>query len=117
MSNKCCRCEMEIKEGSELGGTFDGVVCTKHRSCQTCWFARKYSYGIRAREPSGSRDVPLVYDPRKGQKPRCFGCLKEMPPHKAYHKRERERNKKMEMELEGVDMSRSGKSYDDAIVL
>ena len=117
MSKKCCRCVQDIPKGQELGGTFGGVVCKKHRSCPTCWFSTDYLYGNRRYEPRAYRRIPLVNNPRKGRKPRCFGCLKKLPPHKAYTQRQKKRSKKMKLALKGVDMTKSGKSWGDAIVL
>jgi hypothetical protein len=82
----CCRCG--VGEG-ELGGTYGGVVCKRHRVCQSCWWApgkqssctenKTYLRGLRVHELECTRHIPLVDRPRKGRNPECFGCLYEMP--------------------------------------
>ena len=112
-SSMCCRCRGEIPQGDEMGGTFGGVVCIKHRSCFRCWFRMGAKDGYREYEDIKTQEIPLVDNPRKGKKPVCFGCLYKLKPHKSFV----ERQDKIKKSLEGVDLTASGKSADDAIEL
>ena len=83
--NRCCRCR-RIITGYKFGGTYGGVVCKMHRSCDACWFGEYEQGGIlnvRDQEPTSSRLIPLVHKPRKGKTPECFGCLYRCPYHEA----------------------------------
>ena len=92
--NRCCRCRLRIVEGKELGGTYNGVVCKNHRSCESCWFTCEYRYGKRFLEPKKTKNKPHVKSPRKlsftrnGEKAiQCFGCYYRVPFHKLVQSR------------------------------
>jgi len=72
---KCCRCLIDIPDGTSLGGTYGGVVCIYHRSCQNCWWETNTIFGKRKKESEKTKYIPLVNSPRKGEKIECFGCL------------------------------------------
>jgi hypothetical protein len=78
----CCRCELGIKENEKvLGGSYDGVVCLKHRSCMSCWFDAAPQRGARKHESGKTKTIGLVDKPFKGTKPLCPGCKKGLPPY------------------------------------
>ena len=78
----CCRCELKIKDDENvLGGSYDGVVCLKHRSCMSCWFDSTHLRGARKYESGKTKGVGLVDKPFKGTKPLCPGCKKSLPPY------------------------------------
>lgn len=78
----CCRCELRIKENEKvLGGSYDGVVCLKHRSCMSCWFDAAPQRGARKDESGSTKKIGLVDKPFKGTKPLCPGCKKGLPPY------------------------------------
>lgn len=79
-NNRCARCFRVIDTGEALGGGYDGVICTMHRSCSDCWFEAKSDYGKRKDEPATSKDIALVDKPRK-EAPICFGCFYRVPYH------------------------------------
>ena len=77
----CCRCELRIHENEKvLGGSYDGVVCLKHRSCMSCWFDKAPLRGARKHEAGKTKHIGLVDKPFKGTKPLCPGCKKQLPP-------------------------------------
>lgn len=77
----CCRCELRIKENEKvLGGSYDGVVCLRHRSCMSCWFDSTPLRGARKHESGKTKNIGLVDKPFKGTKPLCPGCKKGLPP-------------------------------------
>ena len=78
----CARCRLPILEGKELGGTYDGVICKNHRSCEKCWFGKDYHYGRRASEVFHSRSKPLTEKPLFD----CFGCHFGAPYHEKARK-------------------------------
>jgi hypothetical protein len=77
----CCRCELRIKTNEKaLGGSYDGVVCLKHRSCVACWFDENFIRGARKYESNKTKNIGLVDKPFKRTKPLCPGCKKGLPP-------------------------------------
>lgn len=72
---KCCRCLNDIIKDDSLGGTYGGVVCKHHRSCQNCWWDPHIISGQRKNEPEKTKYIPLVNSPRKGEHIECYGCF------------------------------------------
>ena len=78
----CSRCLLILDEKDALGGSYGGVVCIKHRICSSCWWENdiiSIEKGKRKNEPISTRNIPLVKDPRKFMKIKCFGCLYNTP--------------------------------------
>lgn len=76
----CARCQRKFVEGDDiLGGLYDGVICSNHRSCISCWFEKK-AKGKRAFESKKTRNIPLVDNPFSKRRPVCPGCFNHLPP-------------------------------------
>ena len=82
--SRCCRCWRTIPSGKEIGGSYGGVVCTNHRSCNQCWFrSKQWGYGRRKREPAKTKKIALVNKPRQHSNLECYGCYYEVPFHRS----------------------------------
>ena len=87
--SNCYRCWRIIPVGTEIGGSYGGVICTNHRSCHPCWFRSKYwRYGKRKHEPKQTKRIALCNKPRNHSKTKqgevaiqCFGCFYRVPFH------------------------------------
>lgn len=80
---RCARCRLKIREGREVGGEFDGVICPMHKACMRCWFRSKSDYGVRKFENQASKNIKMTDGPRSSDSVRCFGCAYKVPYHVA----------------------------------
>lgn len=72
---RCARCRRRLRSG--LGGSYGGVVCPLHRTCEDCWFSRTAVHGLRRFEPRAA--IPMVDRPY----PNCVGCMYCVPFHES----------------------------------
>lgn len=78
----CARCLTNLNSSDALGGSYGGVVCINHRICPDCWWnndAFSIKKGRRKNELHLTRSIPLVSNPRKNMKIKCYGCLYKIP--------------------------------------
>ena len=80
----CCRCEQTLLPNEHMcGGGYGGVVCTKHRSCISCWFdeAPAHILGKRNQEPDHTKNIAFVNKPFHSREVKCPGCFNQLLPY------------------------------------